>query len=246
MKKLLVGIISIFIGIILLFFGFLSTQDGDYIQTRAVVINNIQDGEMYTPILQYEVDGITYEEEGIPDELDSILGSEVIINYDPDNPAEFTIGNSNNPMIFYIIGALFILIGICLLFRAMKNINSVSIKINSSSPTLLGEIPDDFKKNVVRDGNVTKTIKSNKPLTEEEINRIEQRIEELKNMPESENVRRVTKTYRSDKPLSQEQINDLKEEFGFNNISNRDDLMYTYTETRKLTDEELKERETKF
>lgn len=241
MKNLLTGIISIFIGIILLFFGFFSTQDGDYVQTRAVVINNIQDGEMFIPILQYEVDGITYEKEGISSETDSILGSEVIINYNPDNPAEFTIGNSNNPMIFYIIGALFVLIGICLLFRAMKNINSISI--NSSSPSILDEIPDSFKENVVRDGSVTRTIKSNKPLTEEEINHIEQRIEKLKNMPESENVRRVTKTYRSDKPLTQAQIDNLKEEFGFNNVPERDDLMYSYTETRKLTDEEL---ETKF
>jgi len=237
MKNLFAGPGLILFGIILLFFGFFSSKDGDFIQTRAVVINNVQEGELYTPILQYQVDGVTYEEEGIPEEEESILGSEVMINYNPENPSDFNIG-SGSPMLFYIFGVLFILFGIFSLMNAMRYFNHLSSKTKRRTP-IMDEIPNE---EIYRDGKVTTTIKSNKPITDADIDRINERIEKLKNMPESEGVTKITKTYKSDKPLTKEEIESLKEEFIGNKIEPRDDFKYTYTETRNLTDEELEKR----
>ena len=66
MKNLLTGIISIFIGFVLLFFGFFSTQDGDYVQANKLSIGTID--QLYLSLRLATLDSMA--EEKIPIILD--------------------------------------------------------------------------------------------------------------------------------------------------------------------------------
>jgi len=89
-------------------------------QTVATVVEAEKVGEVYVPILNYEIDDINYMVEGEPSEIEPELSSEVIINYNPENPKEFTIGKHNESSMFILIGILVFLCGIYIFFSTVK------------------------------------------------------------------------------------------------------------------------------
>lgn len=123
--KILVGIVFLLIGLFILGINVLFfVTSKDYVKTIATVADkkNI-DGEM-TNILKYEANGKVYMEEDILSSDLFDVGEEVNIAYNPDNPKQYNIGDTNDTGMGLIMSLLSIIFGILALVSGVKDIKN--------------------------------------------------------------------------------------------------------------------------
>ncbi|MDL2238517.1 hypothetical protein LJC56_11960, partial [Christensenellaceae bacterium OttesenSCG-928-K19] len=67
-------------------------------------------------LFEYEVEGKTYRQEFCVDTIvPPDVGSTLTIGYDPDNPERIYLRSGRGYMVFYIIAAVFAVVGIAML-----------------------------------------------------------------------------------------------------------------------------------
>lgn len=124
-KRLLLGTIAIVLGIGILFYCIKSFKDYNYkkqtyIETVAYVCDYdfSNNGSEAAIIVRYEVDGTVYH--ALSDSYSNnpeIIGSPVIIRYNPNNPQDI-IWDSNpvSYVLFSILSGIFIIVGVAIYF----------------------------------------------------------------------------------------------------------------------------------
>jgi uncharacterized membrane protein len=116
----------IFILITTLIFGgflFFKNRNNGYVETTGIVIDQeYARNNTYRAVAEYEVGGIVYTvRESASSSFPPEIGSEVVVLYNPHNPADADIKTSTTiTLIIYGIFAIFYIAGICVLIKGFR------------------------------------------------------------------------------------------------------------------------------
>ena len=150
--SIVLGFIFIVIGIILTIFMLNMNKDykeknKTFIETTAVVVDNeynISD-EIYTPIIEYKVDGKNYKSElKTSSSVKKSLGTEVKIKYNPSNPSDFIEPSDSLNFIFIIVGVGFAVIGVIVIVINIGKLGKIKEQIQEFTEQLYNNDIDNL------------------------------------------------------------------------------------------------------
>ena len=118
--SIIMGVIFTIIGIGLIIFMFNLDKDykekaKKYVEITAKVVDNNYDisDDVYTPVIEYTVDGQNYRKElSTSSSAKKTEGTEIKIKYNPSNPSEFIESSGSMSFILGIVGGIFSVVGI--------------------------------------------------------------------------------------------------------------------------------------
>ena len=126
--RIVFGIITIIIAFVVLFIGYRNqTRTEDFITTQGVVVDyhekyDYDSGYLYSEIVVYEVDGVKYEHSsGSYSNIPRVIGSYMEVKYNPLNPKDAVVGSVSQNIFIYVIGGVFGLVGVILIFTGAKS-----------------------------------------------------------------------------------------------------------------------------
>ena len=118
--SIIMGVIFTIIGVGLIIFMFNLDKDykekaKKYVEITAKVVDNNYDisDDVYTPVIEYTVDGQNYRKElSTSSSAKKTEGTEIKIKYNPSNPSEFIESSGSMSFILGIVGGVFSVVGI--------------------------------------------------------------------------------------------------------------------------------------
>lgn len=123
--KIISLIITFLIGLFIIFVTTISVIHSiTYIETKAVIVDVQYNSKTnsFIPIYEYDYKGKKVQAKGIPlsNRNQIIIGSEQIIQYDPDNYKLFDIGSKKESIIIFLIGSVLLILSSIRLYTIFK------------------------------------------------------------------------------------------------------------------------------
>lgn len=135
-KEFIKYFLFLLLGLFSFLVSFLSfIHDRTYIETTAVVVDIREDDSLdfYYPILEYSVNGKKIRGEGFPvsDKNEITIGSEKIINYNPEKPKVFDEGSKKDGTLLFILSIVTLSFSIYGLVEIIKLFKVYVLKKNT-------------------------------------------------------------------------------------------------------------------